>query len=226
MLRALRRLTFHICRYDVKRTQEEIEQLTAYLARVESAIRPRKKFTFSSKNKADLASSANATMLSSGVIHETAPSSSSQVSIASSQATNNSKIIEGIIGGSVFLLDAKSLRITDSNAPPQILIRGCESMCLVVPTLIGSVRVEHLKECVLILGPCCTSVYLEGCSNTVVFTACHQLRIHTCTACELYVAAKTHPIIEDCFNMGFAPYSAVYPSYMSDLEVIALVVCA
>ena len=189
---------------------------------MENEIRPRKKFAFSSKNKASLVeqithanSQAALTSLGDSKIAD-APSSSSH---NSAQATLNSKIVEGIVGGDVVLLDAKTLHVNESNAPPQILIRACENMCLVAPTLIGSVRVEHLKGCLLILGPCCTSVYLEGCSKTIIFTACHQLRIHTCTDCELYVAAKTHPIIEDCFNMGFAPYSAAYPSYAVELEV-------
>jgi tubulin-specific chaperone C len=76
-----------------------------------------------------------------------------------------------------------------------------------------------MKNCQIFLGPCCTSVYLEECSDTTIFLSCHQLRIHRSHGCKLYVRVNSHPIIEDCSGFGFAPYSVSYTDIEQDFKV-------
>ena len=90
------------------------------------------------------------------------------------------------------------------------------------PTIHGSIRLEKMINCEIFLGPCCTSVYLEECTNCTVFIACHQLRIHRSHNCKLYVRANSHPIIEDCTGFGFAPYGVTYDTIEEDIKVIDL----
>lgn len=87
---------------------------------------------------------------------------------------------------------------------------------------IGSVRIETISDCIVFLGPCATSVYLEGAKNCTIFLACHQLRIHNCENCNLYVRAASHPIIEDCIEMGFAPYTLSYIGMEDDISSCGL----
>jgi hypothetical protein len=87
------------------------------------------------------------------------------------------------------------------------------------PSLLGSVRIEGNVNCDIHLGACCTSVYLESVHNCKIFIASHQLRIHTCSDCQLYVRVQSHPIVEDCRNMGFAPYSFQYATLEEDIVV-------
>lgn len=91
--------------------------------------------------------------------------------------------------------------------------------CFYRPSLLGSVRIESCKECVIYLGACCTSVYLESLSNCTVYIATHQLRIHECKECNLYVKSNSHPIIEDCERVGFAPYLYQYSNIEDDILV-------
>jgi hypothetical protein len=87
------------------------------------------------------------------------------------------------------------------------------------PWKIGSVRIEQLTASTIHFGPCMTSVYLEGARDCTLSIACHQLRIHNCHNCRLYVKVNSHPIIEDCSEMSFAPYQLEYPSIQDDIEV-------
>jgi tubulin-specific chaperone C len=78
---------------------------------------------------------------------------------------------------------------------------------------------EHVSHSTIYLSPCSTSVYLEGLEHCTVYIACHQLRIHNCLDCQFYVRVHSHPIIEDCSQLGFAPYDFEYPTLTQDLEV-------
>ena len=86
----------------------------------------------------------------------------------------------------------------------------------------GSVRMEDLDNCQIILGPCLTSVYLENVSSCKLWISCHQLRIHNTRQSELYVKVNSHPIIEDCSALGFAPYDVHYPDIAKDFETAKL----
>jgi hypothetical protein len=84
---------------------------------------------------------------------------------------------------------------------------------------IGSARFEFLTNCQVFLGPCGTSVYLESCTNCIFFVWCHQLRIHTTNNSDLYVYVNSHPIIEDCSQLRFAPYALEYEGLSADILV-------
>ena len=79
-----------------------------------------------------------------------------------------------------------------------------------------------MSNCQIYLGPCCTSVYVEECSNMTIFLACHQLRIHRSHNCLCYVRVNSHPIIEDCTGFGFAPYSLSYDTIFDDYKVMII----
>lgn len=46
-----------------------------------------------------------------------------------------------------------------------------------------------------------------------------QLRIHASTQCDFYVAVRSKPIIEQCSQVRFAPYSFNFPSKGEHWEV-------
>ena len=83
----------------------------------------------------------------------------------------------------------------------------------------GSIRLEGLVDCTILLGPCRTSVYIDSCKNSIFYVACHQLRIHKTEKSKIYTRCRTHPIIEDCSSLGFSPYLLSYADIDSHLEV-------
>lgn len=98
----------------------------------------------------------------------------------------------------------------NSDIKVQILIRDCENCFISIKSLIGSMRIENVSGCQILIGPCCTSTYLESVVDSVVLSACHQLRIHQSHRCTMMVRVNSHPIIEDCSAMRFAPYLMEY----------------
>jgi len=62
-------------------------------------------------------------------------------------------------------------------------------------------------------------IWVCSCVDCVIFTSSHQLRIHACVECDLYVRVNSHPIIEDCTDMRFSPYIIMYGGIESDFKV-------
>lgn len=101
----------------------------------------------------------------------------------------------------------------------QVYLKNCTNCTISVRTTMGSARLENLTGCQIFLGPCCTSTYVENCTDCTFFIRCHQLRIHHAYSSHFYVLVNSHPIIEDCSGLLFAPYSATYAGLSRDVEV-------
>ena len=126
-------------------------------------------------------------------------------------------VLKDLVNETIILDKNSFTSLGDINV--QLLIQNCSGTLVCIKALLGSVRIENSRNCTVLLGPCCTSTYIEDSSACTVFTTCHQLRIHKCRDFQLYVMVNSHPIVEDCANMGFAPYCIKYDGFASDLEV-------
>jgi len=204
--------------YDIRRSQEILEASGKELRDAETRLKPKKKFAFSSKNKDK----------PKGEQGSAPASSSSSKAEEEPQAPPASKDAEGgytlrkLLGGEVILLTEKELGVTSEGILPPLLLTHCTNATVSARCLLGAVRLENCTDCYVCLGPCSTSVYLENCTRCTVFISSHQLRIHGCVGCNLYVRVNSHPIIEDCSQMGFAPYSLSYTDHDAHLAAAAL----
>jgi hypothetical protein len=207
--------------YDIRRSQEILEAIGKELRDAEMRLKPKKKFAFSSKNKPKGDQG-------SAIASSSSSSSSSSKAEEASQAPPASKDAEGgytlreLLGGEVILLTEKELGVTSEGILPPLLLTHCTNATVSARCLLGAVRLENCTDCYACLGPCSTSVYLENCTRCTVFISSHQLRIHGCMGCSLYVRVNSHPIIEDCSQMGFAPYSLSYTDHDAHLAAAAL----
>lgn len=173
---------------------------------------PKKKFKFASLHKV--------------VIKDRSAEKQAGPSVSKAQATTvraiaGSLIIENVINECAVFPKEKLSEVSPDNRI-QILVRKCTRLTLVSLSLIGSIRMEDLEDSIIVLGCCGTSVYLENCTNVTLFVTCHQIRIHKCTNCSIYVMCRSHPIIEDCMGMLFAPYGIDYSDHASDLDMAGL----
>ncbi|THU97622.1 hypothetical protein K435DRAFT_777907 [Dendrothele bispora CBS 962.96] len=76
-----------------------------------------------------------------------------------------------------------------------VQIRNVKNSVLLLPRINGSVMLHDLRDCVVVLG-------------------CHQFRMHTSQAIDVFIDINLNPIIEQCHGIRFAPY----PSFESDLN--------
>ncbi|KAH9598205.1 Tubulin binding cofactor C-like domain [Trypanosoma melophagium] len=70
-----------------------------------------------------------------------------------------------------------------------------------------AVFLQGCEKCEIFILPVAGSVFISDCSNCKVYVACHQLRLKSCKAVDVYVWCASTPIIECCTEMRFGPYS-------------------
>ncbi|CAG8450574.1 792_t:CDS:2 [Ambispora gerdemannii] len=72
---------------------------------------------------------------------------------------------------------------------------------------IGAIHIRGLKNSVMLVGPVGSSVLIHDCERCVFVVGCHQFRMHTSKKMTIYLHVTSHPIIEDCHDIQFAPYT-------------------
>lgn len=201
--------------YDLRRTQEIILTLSKAIKEKQLVIKPKKKFQFTSRRKKEEAGGASKEK------KEASTKKEESASIDNPNATNDTLyILEGQSGESIKM--TKEQIGEYKGVVRSLLIKNCHKTDIFCRFVLGSVRIEECSECRIFLGPCKTSVYLDCNRQCTVFISSHQLRIHKCHGMNLYVAVNSHPIIEDCTGMGFAPYAVEYREFGSDLAAAGL----
>lgn len=87
-----------------------------------------------------------------------------------------------------------------------------------VPTLgksaapFASLSLRDIDGCLIIAGRVSGATHITGVRNSVVVVAAGQVRIHECRNVDFYLWCGSHPIIEDCVGVRFAPIPEVYVS--------------
>lgn len=77
---------------------------------------------------------------------------------------------------------------------------------------------KHIRGSLLVCGTVAGPVHITGVKDSTVVVAARQVRIHECENVDLYLHCGSHPIIEDCSGMRFAPIPATY--YKGNAEEI------
>lgn len=76
-------------------------------------------------------------------------------------------------------------------------IRNVSNSVIVLPLISGSLMMHDISRCVLVVG-------------------CHQFRMHTSKAVDVYLSITSNPIIEHCSNIRFSPYPSSLSPDASD----------
>ena len=82
-------------------------------------------------------------------------------------------------------------------------LEGCD-VRLLSPTTVLWIR--GLRRCTVFAVPVKGSIYVTACEDCTIVVGSRQLRIHTSSRVDFYVHASSHPIIEHCTDLRFAPY--------------------
>lgn len=87
---------------------------------------------------------------------------------------------------------------------------------MTVPTSTGApfagLVLKNIKESLIVAGHVAGPVHMTGLENSTVVVAARQVRIHECRNVDVYLHCASHPIIEDCSGMRFAPLPELYVS--------------
>eukprot|EP00756_Hemistasia_phaeocysticola_P052479 Hpha_TRINITY_DN27720_c0_g1::TRINITY_DN27720_c0_g1_i1::g.157161::m.157161 len=70
-----------------------------------------------------------------------------------------------------------------------------------------SMFLSDLRDCEVFIRPVDGSVFVERCEGCTLVIAARQLRVHNTKGCSFYLHCGSQPIIEDCADCGFAPFT-------------------
>jgi hypothetical protein len=93
------------------------------------------------------------------------------------------------------------------------------SNCIVdmsIPTATGAafpgLVIKNVSNSLIVAGRVDGPVHITGVSDSILVVVARQVRIHECSNVDIYLHCGTHPIIEDCSGMRFAPLPNTYVS--------------
>ncbi|KAK3990886.1 tubulin binding cofactor C-domain-containing protein [Cladorrhinum sp. PSN332] len=72
-------------------------------------------------------------------------------------------------------------------------------------TPFASLALKSIESCLIVAGHVDGPVHITGIKNSVIVVAARQVRIHECEGVDVYLYVASHPIIEHCVGMRFAP---------------------
>ncbi|KAG6035973.1 hypothetical protein E4U41_005859 [Claviceps citrina] len=91
-----------------------------------------------------------------------------------------------------------------------------------VPTAQGrpfpGLALKNISQSLIIAGHVDGAVHITGVTNSVVVVVARQVRIHECKDVDIYLHCTSHPIIEDCTGMRFAPVPGCYATHEDTMK--------
>lgn len=90
---------------------------------------------------------------------------------------------------------------------------GCVvDMSMATPTSapFANLALRNISRSLVVAGKVSGPVHITGVKDGIVVVAARQARIHECHNVDFYLYCSSHPIIEDCSNVRFAPLPASY----------------
>lgn len=199
--------TLFLCRYDIRRAQESIQELMHKIQEIEEKQLPRKRFAFKFRKNKELVD-----VVSNLKIEDSIDSSSKSIDLKTYVNTCgfSDKMNENLVMSNnvIFKQD-----VTLSN------LEGCIVKLHGTPS---TIHISNVNNCTIMSGPVATSVLIESCFNCKFVFPCQQLRIHNTKNSDFYIHVTTKAIIEDCTLVQFAPYNWKYEGIQEHYKLSGL----
>merc|ERR1712139_80400 len=103
------------------------------------------------------------------------------------------------------------VRKPDSLRGEGITLERLEDCEIYICDRTAQVFLDFCKRCLVLIGPCESSVFVRDCEDCTIWLASQQLRTNNCNRCTFFMHARTEPIIETSDDLAFAPWAASYP---------------
>ncbi|KAI1139387.1 TBCC-domain-containing protein [Hypoxylon sp. FL0543] len=230
----------YIPAYDQRTYAQAIKALTDKLNETTAKFAPKSRFQFKSKPSKSAAGSeaqvdprVRASFSNIGSKHSPVPDAAkrdAEESAASSAKHYNEELEHQSGVRRPSFSNAKNIAIYDHSGLhimlPSTASRATSSgsltnleRCVVdmtAPSSAGTpfagLALKNIKQSLIIAGHVAGPVHITGLQNSIVVVAARQVRIHECKDVDVYLHCASHPIIEDCSGMRFAPLPELYAS--------------
>lgn len=130
----------------------------------------------------------------------------------------------GISGqtGLHIILPSSAARATAAGSLTDL--KGCIVDMSVPTTVSGAsfpgLAMRDISGCLIVAGRVAGPVHITGVKDSIIVVSARQVRIHECKDVDIYLHCGSHPIIEDCTGMHFAPLPECYVSLLPSLDTM------
>ena len=154
-------------------------------------------------------------VLKEGITHQETKNNTDALSTTEKQFLEASLGFKG--------LTAQTLTMTPEQVKSQdVTLRGLHNCNIIVYGAPSALLMNKLTDCTVLCGPVSGAVFIEDCSTCNFVFPCHQLRVHSTTDSNFYLHVTSRAIVEDCSNVGFAPFNWKYEALESDFQIAGL----
>ncbi|CAG8469625.1 6011_t:CDS:2 [Paraglomus occultum] len=201
--------TIYLPTYDQRQLTLQVKSLNEELSKQRSILIPKSKFSFKSRKTAAISTKPTST---TGTVSSQAqlPEKSSVNESTLPAISSNFKIIT-LHDEQGKYFDIKSLVALDADNKIVDFQLSNLTDCIVnlvsADIIIGAIHIKNLKNTLIMSGPVGSSILSHGCERCVFLVGCHQFRMHDSIKMKIYLHVTSHPIIEDCREIQFAPYT-------------------
>lgn len=213
--------SMYLSPYDIRQTQIIVAKLLENVETTRTTFAPRKKFTFRARAKKAAAATTSDSSHSDDKPEDVHTASQTAHEKSNQQIFNMDELVHANKQDEVIIIDQSSF-VDDPAKRRDLNFSHLKNCVIFVCVDTSAIRGDDLQGCVIMTGPVWGSVWLENCDACEFFVACRQLRVHLSTATTFYLRIASHPIIEDCHQLKFAPYRLQYDGLSEQLEKISL----
>ncbi|PTB77519.1 TBCC-domain-containing protein [Trichoderma longibrachiatum ATCC 18648] len=121
---------------------------------------------------------------------------------------------------SIDISDHNGLHIILPSSASRATAAGCLrdlKNCVIdlsIPTAQGApfpgLILKDIDRCLIVAGRVNGPIHINDVTNSILVVVARQVRIHNCKNVDIYLHCASHPIIEDCSGMRFAPLPECY----------------
>ena len=222
--------------FDVRKAQAALAALGDAVGAARAAVLPRKRFTFSKKAAPAAPAAPAAAALSAaapaGAGAPAPPPAARAAAYDEDEYTIEDLVGATVViargtfsaagAADVARLEAEVAALGGGAAPAalgaalrraralaggrDVRLQRCTDCTFVLLDVLRAVRADALTRCTVLTSAVAGSVLLHSSRDCVVVAAARQFRLHTSERCDFWLRARSHPIIEDCAALRFAPY--------------------
>lgn len=121
------------------------------------------------------------------------------------------------------ILPSSASRATSSGRLTDL--RGCVvdmSIALSGHTSFANLVLKNVERSLIVAGNVAGPAHITGVLDSIIVVSARQVRIHECRNVDIYLHCSSHPIIEDCSNMRFAPLPSSFVSKPPHVPILFL----
>ena len=193
--------------YDLRKGQTSVDKLQTSFQATQARVQPKKKFGFKgAKNRSKAADSVKPVeKLLAATTLKDEPKLEDKNTFTLKDKESEVLTVEGakVAGRDLNISNLRNCRVEVKGGP-------------------STLHMTNVKGSKLLFGPVATSVFIEGCEDSLVAVSCQQLRTHSARNCSIYLHTTSRAIIEDCSDLQFAPYTWSYPGLSDDYAATGL----